>query len=209
MQMNNEGRIQQNLDQGVYTDVATSYSSSPISEQQDNQEFSLSSIQQRLGSIDTSDELEGFAASPDLMPSSQTLNMSYQREYSEGKVAAATKMSTKTKVMIASYAIAVLALVLAVTLCSVSVSNAFGSVIAMDSVYTQVASELAELDSEILQSEDFARLGERAAELGYIDSTSSNSMGYSELETRPAQNFDVETNWFDSLCDWVCNVFGG
>ena len=207
MQWNNDTGYQQtNYSQDVYADVKPSYSGNPF--QQDVQEFSLSSIQERLGAISTVEDLEITEASPDLKPSEQTLNMSYQRNYSAEKSHTAAKLSTKSKVMIASYVVVVLALILAVTLCSVSVTNAFGSALILSGNYTDVSSELAELN-KLVQAEDFDALNQRATELGYTEASGPNTMGYTGLETRPAQNFEVETNWFDSLCDWLSNVFGG
>ena len=65
-----------------------------------------------------------------------------------------------------------------------------------------------EIEAQI-QEDRFEQLDQRATELGYVDASSSNTMTYTKLETRPAQNFNVESNWFDALCDWLCSIFGG
>lgn len=206
--MYNDRGFQQQTQQDVFTGVNTSYASTLFGQDnQDTQEFSLSSIQQRLGSISTAEE-DTFGSSPDLMPSSQTLNMTYNREYTAEKTRIATKMSTRSKVMIASYAVVVLALILAVTLCSVSVGSSFGSALTLNQEYVGLSETVAQL-ADSIQKEDYEALDKRAAELGYVDVSNANQMVYTELETRPAQNFQVESNWFDSLCDWLCNVFGG
>lgn len=206
MQWKNSGYNPTEVQQDVYADVNTSYSDSRYG--QDNQEFSLASIQERLGILNNLEDVDTNNSSADVMPSQQTLNMNYTREYSEENVRAKSKLTTKSKVAIASYAIVVLALVIAVALCSVSVSGAFTSVAALNSAYSEVTDQLAQLNEQIA-SEDYPALMERAAELGYIDASRSNTMEYTGLETRPAQNFTVESNWFDSLCDWLSNVFGG
>ena len=205
MQWNNS-EIQQQSQQDVYADIKTSYSAG-FGQDQDAQEFSLQSIQERLGAWNTVEEQDAVT-SADLRPSEQTLKMSYQREYSAESTKTASKLDTKTKVAIASYAVVVLALIIAVTLCSVSVSGAFTSATALNAEYVEVATTLEGLIAEA-QEEDLADLAQRAADLGYIDAAKSNTMMYTELETRPAQNFQVESNWFDSLCDWLCGVFGG
>ena len=110
--------------------------------------------------------------------------------------------------MIASYAIIVLGLILAVTLCGVSVSGSFAATTALSTEYTEVADRVAQLTEQI-QVEDYASMADKAAQLGYIDASESNSQTYTEIETRPAQNFNIQTNWFDSLCDWLSGAFGG
>lgn len=206
MQWKNSGYNPTEVQQDVYADVNTSYSDSRFG--QDNQEFSLSSIQERLGILNNVEDVDTSNTSTDAMPSQQTLNMSYMREYAEENVRAKSKLGTKSKVAIASYAIVVLALVIAVTLCAVSVSGSFATVTALNSTYSEVTDQLAQLEEQI-SKEDYQGLMDRAAELGYIEASRANTMEYTGLETRPAQNFTVESNWFDSLCDWLSNVFGG
>ena len=205
MQQWNNSEFQQQTGRDVYSDIRTSYSDS--FGQQDAQEFSLESIQERLGAW-TSVEEQDAVNSADLRPSDQTLKMSYQREYAASSTKTATRLSTKTKVAIASYTVVVLALIIAVTLCSVAVTGAFGSASGQYARYTEVSSALEEVVAQT-QEENFADLAKRAADLGYIDAAKSNTMEYTKIETRPAQNFHVESNWFDALCDWLCSVFGG
>ncbi len=190
----------------VYSDVKTSYSADRFN--QENQEFSLSSIQEKLGSLSAIDEMDVSSVSSDVMPSVQTLNMSYNRQYAEQTKTSSSKLSAKAKVMIVGYTMVVLALILAVTLCSVSVSGSFVATSALNSEYTEISTNVANL-AEQLQAEDYAALAEKAAQLGYIDASKSNTQTYTEIETRPAQNFNVQTNWFDSLCDWLSGAFGG
>ena len=99
-------------------------------------------------------------------------------------------------------------LVLGIALTSVAVSGVFAETAQLSADYAGVVREVSALD-ELLSVEDYAALAERAEELGYIDASESNTQTYTEVETRPAQNFNIETNWFDSLCDWVSNAFGG
>ena len=207
MQQWNNSEFQRQSQQDVYADIRTSYLDGFGQDSQEAQEFSLSSIQERLGEWNSVEEHD-TVTSVDLRPSEQTLKMSYQREYSAPTTKTATRLNTKTKVAIASYAVIVLALIIAVTLCSVSVTGAFTSATLLNTEYSEVTASLDELIAQT-QEEDFTELAKRAAELGYIDAAKSNTMEYTELETRPAQNFQVESNWFDSLCDWLCCVFGG
>lgn len=204
MQWNRESSNQVQTQQDVYSDVKTPYSSTQF--EQDNQEFSLANIQQRLGVISTAEETTQ-TTSPDLMPSSQTLEMNYVRQYQQNS-ATATQSSTKTKVLVASYVVVALALVLAVTLCGVTVSASFAGVNKLAVDYSELEAQVAQL-SEQAQYVDYDALAQRAEQLGYIDASKSNTLTYERLQTRPAQNFAVQTNWFDTLCDWICEVIGG
>ena len=206
MRMNAERQNQENYD--VYADLATPYSATDL--MSETPEFSLEEVQEKLGRFS---EIEEPVASEetgvDIKPTQQTLAMSYQRNY-ESHASAAPKFSTKVKVAAICYVAVVLLLVLGISLTSVAVSGVFAQVTQLTSDYTEVADQIAALD-EALGVEDFDALQERAAELGYIDASkgNANTAYFTELETRPAQEFNVETNWFDEFCDWLCGVFGG
>jgi len=139
------------------------------------------------------------------MPSGQTLNMSFARNYAPEQTA--TKVSSKTKALVISYVAVVLMLVLAVTLVGVSVGTSFATAVAAQAAYSEVTSQLNEV-TQVASQEDYADLMAKAESLGYVDASASNTLSYTEIETRPAQNISVQTNWFDSLCDWLCGVFG-
>lgn len=198
---------------GLFPQTQNPYGAStempPVSEAQtlgENQEFSLASIQERLGSFTATDDRE-VQGSADIMPSTQTLNMSYQREYSSYSEKAVTKTNTKTKVLVTSYVVVVLALVLAVTLCAVNVTGAFSSAVVLDQQYADAVSTADQLGA-LTQVENYSEMVEKATNLGFVDVSASNTQTYTGLATRPAQNFAVESNWFDSLCDWLCNIIG-
>ena len=194
--------------QDVYADVRPAFSSTALNTQE--QEFSMDEIMEKLGlaATVTEAEQETTASSADAMPSSQTINMTYERNYSASKTRTASKLSTRQKVAIASYAVVVLALIIGITLCSVYVNGAFTQAVAMDGQFGELAKQVADLNEQVA-AEDYDALMQRANELGYTSAEKANTKRYTEVETRPAQNFHVETNWFDSLCDWLCNAFGG
>ncbi len=201
--MNADKREYNNTD--VYSDLSTSYSATYAVP--DTQEFTLDSISKKLGAIAPAEDNAAVQANADIMPSSQTQQMSYQRHY-QSNTATAKKVSTKAKVACVSYVAVVLLLVLGITLTAVAVSGVFGETLQISANYAEVADKVAALDEQLAQ-EDYGALAERAEELGYIDASESNTQMYTEVETRPAQNFNIETNWFDSLCDWLSGAFGG
>ena len=201
--MNADKREYNNTD--VYSDLSTSYSATYAVP--DTQEFTLDSISKKLGAIAPAEDNAAVQANADIMPSPQTQQMSYQRHY-QSNTATAKKVSTKAKVACVSYVAVVLLLVLGITLTAVAVSGVFGETLQISANYAEVADKVAALDEQLAQ-EDYGALAERAEELGYIDASESNTQMYTEVETRPAQNFNIETNWFDSLCDWLSGAFGG
>jgi len=208
MQWTNDKNYQEMQTADVYQDVKTPYSATLFGTADQTQEFSLEAIKQKLGVFNPIEEEDKTASKTDVQPSEQTLKMSYERDYSAEKATAKPRIATRTKVMISCYAVVVLALILAVTLCGVSVSGLFVGATKLNAEYAENSAKVAELSSQVA-TEDYAVLAEKAAELGYIDASRSNTQTYSEIETRPAQNFNVETNWFDSLCDWLSGAFGG
>lgn len=207
MQWRTSRNNQDIITQDVYSDVKTSSTASDFSSRSEVQEYDLESIQEKLGLAESQIQAESVVSTPDTMPSSQTLNMSYERQYS-AQAKTGSKMDSKIKVMIAGYTFVVLALILVVTFCSVSVGGSFGVASALNSEYATVVGEVASVTEQV-QTEDYVALIEKATELGYIDASNSNTLTYTEIETRPAQNFNIESNWFDSLCDWFSGVFGG
>lgn len=206
MRMNAERQNQENID--VYSDLSTPYSATYFAPEA--QEFSLQEVQEKLGKFsDVEDPVLNGNAGTDAMPSQQTLKMSYQREY-KSNVEKEKKVSTKTKVAAISYVAVVLLLVLGIALTSVSVSGVFAETSALTATYTDLATQISALEEQ-LSVEDYTVLEQRAAELGYVNASqdNANTATYTEIQTRPAQNFNIETNWFDQFCDWVCGVFGG
>lgn len=212
MQWNNDRNYQHETQAtDVYQDIRTPYSATFFGEEQateQTQEFSLEAIKQKLGVFNPTETEENVSAKSDTKPSEQTLRMSYERNYTADNTAVKSRVNVKTKVMIASYAVIVLALILAVTLCGVAVSSSFAGATALYTEYVDTNAAVAELTQQVA-TEDYAALAEKAAELGYIDASRSNTQTYTEIETRPAQNFNVESNWFDALCDWISGAFGG
>lgn len=194
--------------QAMTTDVYAGVNTSPLftnfADSNDTQEFSIASIQQKLGNI-TQTSGDVAVATPDLMPSAQTINMSFARNYAPEQTA--TKVSSKTKALVITYVAVVLMLVLAVTLCGVSVGASFATAVTAQATYSELSSQLDEL-TQVASQEDYSELMNKAQELGYVDASASNTLTYTQVETRPAQNISVQTNWFDSLCDWLCGVFG-
>lgn len=208
MRMNAEDQSYETFD--VYSGLDTPYSSDVFAP--DGQEFSLKEVQEKLGTFAPVEESivnENGVRNDDFMPSQQTLLMRYQKNY-QSNVAAAKKLTTKTKVTIICYVAIVLALILGISLASVSVSGVYAETAKLTADYNAVLDEVAALEAT-LAVEDAAALTERAEALGYIDSLqgNNNTCNYTQVETRPAQNFHIESNWFDSLCDWLCNAFGG
>lgn len=212
MQWTNDRNYQNEAQADVYSDVKTPYSATFFASEQGQeqaQEFSLEEIQKKLGVFTPEQTEENVSARSDAKPSNQTLNMSYDRDYSSEHSAVKSRLGTKTKIAIAGYCAGILILVIAVTLCGVSVTNLFGSATALYSENVAESAVVADLTAQVAAEENYAVLAEKAAELGYIDASRSNTQTYTEIETRPAQNFNVESNWFDSLCDWLSGAFGG
>ncbi len=206
MRMNADKNNYDNTD--VYSNLDASYSATYLAP--DTQEFSLESVQKKLGNFSQIDEgtKKETVLNADTMPTQQTLTMNYQREYQTGSVVSAGKMTTKTKVAIISYVTVVLALVLGIVLASVAVSGSFAESVALTGNYQDTLDNIAALENE-LTVDDEAALAQKAEDLGYVSANDSETVTYTRLQTRPAQNFNIESNWFDSLCDWLSGVFGG
>ncbi|MCM1042960.1 MAG: hypothetical protein NC350_01980 [Corallococcus sp.] len=199
-----------NVGEDVYEGVGFSATSGDNDFTSDDQKM-LEAIQRKLGGMSTvnRDTMED-TDSADLKPTESTLSMSFKRNYEQSDVAvvAKSKLNTKTKIAIASYTAVVLILILAIALCSVAVGNSFGIVSATQSTYVQTNTQLSDLQNQ-LTADNYDELYNSALNMGFVEAGNGNSYQYNKLETRPAQNFNVQTNWFDQLCEWVSSVFGG
>ena len=192
----------------VYGDVSNLSATTNATISTEDQQM-LDAIQRKLG-VYTQSSYVDVDESSDVKPSQSTLTMTYKRDYAQAShgVASQAKLNTKSKVAIASYVAVVLVLVLAVALCAASINGSFTAVLQGQDAYNQVSGEVANLQDKV-NNENYDELYQKALEMGFVEADSTNSYQYTKLETRPAQNFAVETNWFDQVCNWLSGVFGG
>lgn len=174
----------------------------------DTEDEQLREFRAKLGLIDKVVETPHIE-DVDILPTRTTMEERYFRDYTADTVAVAkSKMSTKQKIAVASFVAVTLVLILAVTLCSLSVVGAFSSMIATENALASSVADLEVLSAE-LTADNIQELFTRAELAGFVQMSSANTITYNKLETRPAQNYNVQTNWFDTLCDWVGGMFGG
>ncbi len=175
----------------VYSDIENPYASSTSTGTLSDADLDILAIQKKYNQ-QTSEATQ-----------QQTTNKVQVKETAVAK----TAVSTKTKVAIVAYIAVVLLAIIGISFCGVAVSGAFKSMAALESEYATVSGDLAELEA-LINADNYEELAKRAEELGFIDANDATSHTYELLETRPAQNFKIETNWFDQLCDWLSGVFG-
>jgi hypothetical protein len=192
---------------GVYGDVSNLSATTNATISMEDQQM-LDAIQRKLG-VFTQNYVD-VDESSDVKPSQSTLTMTYKRDYAQANqgVASHAKLNTKSKVAIASYVAVVLVLVLAVALCAATINGTFTAVLQGQQDYDQLSGEVANLQEKV-NSENYDELYQKALEMGFVEADATNSYQYTILETRPAQNFMVQTNWFDQVCNWLSGVFGG
>ncbi len=177
--------------------------------QDEDQRSQLEDIQRRLGAFSTNTVEEQASDSVDIMPSASTMNLSYNRQYAVGNtVSTSVALSTKTKIAIASYVLVTLVLVALIAVCSLTVGGSFAKIASTEVSYNEALSELGVLEAATA-SVSYEQMLASAEALGYSAVDGTNSLEYTVLQTRPAQNYNISTNWFDGLCDWVSGAFGG
>ncbi len=176
----------------VYSDIENPYASSTSTGTLSDADLDILAIQKKYNQ-QTSEATQ-----------QQTTNKFQINETAVAK----TAVSTKTKVAIVAYIAVVLLAIIGISFCGVAVSGAFKSMAALEGEYATVSGDLAELEA-LISADNYEELAKRAEELGFIDANDATSHTYELLETRPAQNFKIETNWFDQLCDWLSGAFGG
>jgi len=112
------------------------------------------------------------------------------------------------KAVIAFYVIIALGLLLAVVLIGMSISSASAEYAALMETKGQLLDGIAAAESEINETEDGYDAADVAAGLGFVTPSENDKSYYSSPNTRGSQTYTVETNWFDSLCDFLSGIFG-
>ena len=176
-------------------------------------ELSLDEIQKRLfgATADLETDLveeEATTENPDLLPSKRTIRASYEKSY-EPTAPAKFALTKKVKVGLISYAAVVLCLIIGVAICSFLISGAFAQVGELQAEYFAKQEVISALESQIAEATDAETIIQAGLAMGFTEINNSNSYSYELLETRPAQTFQIETNWFDNFCDWLSQIFGG
>jgi hypothetical protein len=139
----------------------------------------------------------------EIRPTVRTMHSKYEINESESVI----KLSLKNKIMIAGYIIIALSLLLAIVLTSISMSESSIEYNKLNEQYNALSNDIAELQTQITsisngyKEEDFI-------EAGFKTPTENNISYYSSPSLRNSQMYSVETNWFDSLCDFLSGLFG-
>ncbi len=154
----------------------------------------------------------------DLVPSQRTIEYAnpnkistnvYTQEKQKEVVTYTSSLSkTRQKVAAASYVAIVLVLAIAIILTAGSVSGLYVNAASLEEAYATnkvlvdtLATELATVnEAEIIAS---------AESLGYSLANTNNTVTYSVPKMRDTQMFNIESNWFDKLCDGISNILGG
>lgn len=119
-------------------------------------------------------------------------------------------LDTKSKILVSTYVAVVLLLVLGIAL-AIGSMNVLGTEIEIlkSDIATKIAA-VTVLEEAVAAMQDDLVIAEIAAgELGLSNPNANNTMYYSAPKTRAAQNYNVERNWFDKLCDWLGGIVGG
>ncbi|MBO5772823.1 MAG: hypothetical protein J6R37_03380 [Clostridia bacterium] len=175
-----------------------------------SEELSLEEMQTKLfGNNMTVSQQETAETelNPDLMPSQSTMTMSFVRNYQDSVAPAKVEMTKTTKIAIASYVAIVCLLIVGIAVCSFLVSNSYAALVVSQGEYASQQETLQAVEESIanLTDEQLVQLG---LSMGFVPVDATNSYTYDLLETRPAQTFEIESNWFDSVCDWLSQIFG-
>lgn len=151
-------------------------------------------------------------SNPDLMPSIKTMQVTrsanyYNPQMSETKSAVRSKYTTRSKILIASYAAVLLALALIITLTTVSIASLFSDVNRLEVELNREIETVASLDESIANAGSAEVIIDKATEMGMT--TANTSTSFEVPVTKPNVTASTGTNWFDGFSDWVSNVFGG
>ncbi|MDD3831923.1 MAG: hypothetical protein PHW00_04650 [Clostridia bacterium] len=116
--------------------------------------------------------------------------------------------NAQIKIALASFGIVVLVLAMLIAFASVGVNAVYGEIAVAESqliAQSEVINTLNEQSANV----DEATVLSLANALGYSVPDSSNTVLYEVPTKRPAVSYDIESNWFDELCDSISRMFGG
>lgn len=116
--------------------------------------------------------------------------------------------SKQVKIAFSAFVVLVLALAIVIALAATSVTSSFASALALEAVSAEKSLAVESL-AEQLSVEDEGQIIALAEILGYTLPNSSNTIEYKSPQLRDPQGFNVESNWFDKICDFLSGIFGG
>ena len=161
--------------------------------------------------IDESDT-ENFT-NPDLMPTGITMDSrSDAKVVTKSPVAEREtktfiniqRLSQKGKVAVVAYVAVVLALVLVIALTSVAINASLGNIANVQAEINMTIEDINAMYADVEQNAELY-----AQELGLVSATEATTAYYNPLSTREEITYEISENWFDNLCEWVSNIFGG
>jgi len=117
------------------------------------------------------------------------------------------KMETKTKALLAIYMLVVIALAAIVIATGIAINAANSRVVALNNQIAASNEKIIEQNAnlEILDSENYIKGS--AYENGMVEA--QNPIEIELLPVEEATSYQSSTNWFDKICDFLSNIFGG
>lgn len=156
--------------------------------------------------MDESDT-ENFT-NPDLMPTSETMNNT-DTESVKGKktnknVQDDIVVESVNKVAVVGYFAVVLAIIIAICFVAVAVNASLNSIAGLQLKLEQTTQEIEDMYADVRQNADVY-----AEEIGLVSTANAKTVYYETVDTREKVVYDIPSNWFDNVCDWLSNIFGG
>lgn len=160
--------------------------------------------------LDESDT-ENFT-NPDLMPTGVTMetrngvrvNRGQNLEKVQKTYVSINRLTQKGKIALVAYTAVVLAMILVIALTAVAVNASLGNITAIQAEINKTVEEINSIYLDVEENADAY-----AAELGLVSTENASTAYYNPLSTREEITYNISENWFDNLCEWVSNIFGG
>lgn len=149
---------------------------------------------------------------PDLMPTGITMesradvkvNNKQNIEKVQKTYVNIKRLTQKGKIALVAYTAVVLAMILVIALTAVAVNTSLGNIAAVQVEINKTIEEINAIYSDVEENADIY-----AAELGLVSTDNASTAYYNPLSTREEITYNISENWFDNLCEWVSNIFGG
>lgn len=145
------------------------------------------------------------SSASDVMPSIRTMTFFNSQNVKQPK--SRDKLELKTKIMLAIYMLAVIALSAIVIATGVAVSNITNRVNGLETEYAAQAEVLQNQYTQIDRLTDPDYIRGRAFGNGMQSVEDQAEIPLLEMEERVS--YSSRTNWFDSFCKWVASIIGG
>jgi hypothetical protein len=136
----------------------------------------------------------------------------YEREQrrARGEIQGHISLNAQSKIAVAAYIALILTMLIVALITASSIAALSGREAALENELAASQAELSLLDDQSLTLGEDASVYAKASELGMYAPYTGAGLRIVSVPSMKTQNeYPIKSNWFNSFCAWLSNLFGG